>query len=490
MAAAPWFVIGPSALLGALGRRRGPDPTVPTPAEDWRLAVVDVVIAAGRDQQRIVYCLASLLRQTRLPRQILLVDDSGPARDHTVQLAREFANANGLVLDVAVREQPLGKAATLKRQAREFDGDVLFVLDGDTVLDSPDYLARCVRELYQGIGIASACGTVLPLRPAQRRALSVTPGFQRWLAGDHYRDPHARLGRVRRAWRWLGDSYGECVARLEQGFIQRGLMDRYGGIGRPFGGAVAYRRRYLKDLFDRYEPIRGDDLGEVADCFIGPALNTEGYRNIQLADVIARVPYPELQQLPRQAYRWSASFLQGGHYFDPLLRTPLRRLQRGHAGRRSGRRGDGAGHAELRVIREAYRQPFGQRLTQLHGRPIGTALLLSALERIGYPALLGVLLLLGQWTALALIVAVEVLLALALLVALAPGQRGSTLLQGLLATPPRYALILAELFTVVRFALQLWLTGERRWFARREPRRFGLRRRGRSSATPDESVGG
>lgn len=470
MTAAAWFMIGPSAVLSALGRRRGPDPTVPTPADDWRLAVVDVVIPAGRDQHRIAHCLASLLRQTRQPRRILLVADGGTRRDHTAQLAREFANANGLALEVAVRKRESGKAVTLKRQARQFDGDVLFVLDGDTVLESPDYLERCVRELYQGVGIASACGTVLPLRPVQRAALVALPGFQRWLAGDAYRDPLTRSGRLYRAWRWLGDSYGECVAQVEQGFIQTGLMDRYGGIGRPFGGAVAYRRRYLRDLFDRYEPIRGDDLGEVEDLFIGPALNTEGYRNIQLADVVARVHYPDLHQLPRRAYRWSASFLQGGHYFDPLLRTPMR-----HAGRLRGaqRQPPVSPAPELRRVREAYRQPFGERLTRLHGRPIGTALLLSAIERIGYPAALGVLLVLGQWSALATIVIVESLLALGVLLAMTPAdRRRPALLQGLLVMPLRYALILGELFTLLHFAMQLWLTGERRWFVRREPRRF------------------
>ena len=467
MSASAWFMIGPSALLCALGRHHGPDPTVPTPAEDWRCAVIDVVIHGGRDQDRIVLCLASVLRQSRTPRRILLVDDGGAARDHTVQLAREFARANGLQLDIAVRACSLGKTVTIKRQAREFDGDVLFVLDADTVLDSPNYIERCVFELYQGVGIASACGSVRPLRPAQRRALAATAGFQRWLAGDDYRDPLQRGGALGRFWHWLGDHYGECVAQFEQGLIQPGLMDLYGGIARPFGNAVAYRRRYLKDLFDRYEPIRGDDLSECEDLFIGPALNTEGYRNIQLADVVARVHYPGLEQLPRRAYRWSASFLQGGHYFDALLRTPLRRSKRRDDG---GVRG-----AELRRIREAYRQPFGERMTALHGRPIGTALLLAACERIGYPAALVVLLLLGQWTALAVLAGGEALLAMLVLGWLAPrGQRTTALLRSLLATPLRYLLILAELFTVLHFAVQLWLTGERRWFAHRDTARFGL----------------
>ena len=43
MATAPWFVLSPNALLSVVGLLRGPDKTVPTPAEDWQQAVVDVV---------------------------------------------------------------------------------------------------------------------------------------------------------------------------------------------------------------------------------------------------------------------------------------------------------------------------------------------------------------------------------------------------------------------------------------------------------------
>lgn len=466
--AAPWFAVSPNALLSAAGRLHGPDPTVPTPAEDWRHAVVDVVIPVDRQQHTIVHCLASLLRQTRLPRQVVLVDDGGISRDHSAQLAREFARANGFQLKVVVRTWSIGAVATIKRQAREFTGDVVVVLNGATVLESPDYLERCVRELYQGVGIASACGLVLPLRPAQRREIAATPGFLRWLGSDHdaYRDPLIARDWLHRLWRWFGDSYRESVALYQQRFINRGLMDRFGSIGHPFGCAVAYRRRYLKDLFDRYEPIRGDDLTGAEDIFIGLALATEGYRNIQLADVVARTAQPGLHKLPAQAHRWSTAFLQVGHYFDALLRTPLKWPRRCWRRLHERRRGAPA-WTEQRKIREAYRQPFGERLTQLQGRPIGHALLLQAIERIGYPVALLLLALLGLWTALGVVVAVEVTLALALLVTLAPQRRWAVFGQGLLATPLRYALMLAELFTLLHFAGQLWITGQRRWHTRR-----------------------
>ena len=106
-----------------------------------------------------------------------------------------------------------------------------------------------------------------------------------------------------------------------QRFVYHGQMVLFGSITNPVGCAVAYRRKYIKDLFDKYEPLFGDDLTNSEDIFIGFALNNEGYRNIQLQDVLARSEEPEVQRLPRQVYLWSSSFLQSCYYFDGLMRS-------------------------------------------------------------------------------------------------------------------------------------------------------------------------
>jgi len=479
MPAAPWFVCGPAAWLAAAALRRGPEPVVPTPAEDWRQARVDLVIAACRDQPTIIHCLAGLAAQTLPPRRILLVDDGGAERDHGIQLAREFARANGMDLQVVQRTWSIGKAATLKRQARGFHGDVLFVLDGHAVLASPDYIERCVRELYQGVGIASVCGMVEPLRARHRRALARAPAFQRWLAGDDYRDPLAPNGRWPALWHRLGDDYRAHIGRLQQAFVDRGLMCRHGGVDAPSGEAIAYRRRYLKDMFDRYEPIRGDDLTAIEDLFIARALATEGYRNVRLADVSARVQAAPLWRLPWNAWCWTIALLQNDHYFDPLLRSPLYALRhrwREWRRRLRGEPGQNAG-ADQRRIREAYRQPFGERLTRRQGRPVGTALLLLALERIGYPVTLLVSGLTGAWLVFALAAAVEILGTLAVSARVAPvGRRWRALLGAVAATPVRYVLIAVELVAVLWFALLLWPTRRLRWHVQREVEGVGRRR--------------
>ena len=457
MATAPWFVLSPNALLSIVGLLRGPDKTVPTPAHDWRDAVVDVVIPAFKEEDNIIHCLASIARQTMRPRHVILVDDGG--KDATVPRAREYAAAVGLNLTVIERAKSIGKTPTIKRQAREFDSDVEFILDGDTFLQSTNYIERCVQELYQGVGIASACGTILPMRPKNRHALAQTPEFQAWHGAPAFDDPHARRGLAHSLWWWITNTYRECLYLFLQRFVYKGQMVFFGSITNPVGCAVAYRRKYIADLFDRYEPLFGDDLTNSEDIFIGFALNNEGYRNIQLQDVLAHSEEPEVQRLPRQVYLWSSSFLQSCYYFDHLLHTPFRVFRNW----RKKRRDKAAGVEEMRVIKEQYRQAFGDKTTQQFGRPIGWAMFLGSIEKVGFPAALIIMLALQMWEPLAVTVLAELAVSVTVLAIVAKGQRLEIAAKGLLITPLRYFLMLADTVTMARFASDLWITGNRKW---------------------------
>ncbi|HWR96645.1 MAG TPA: glycosyltransferase, partial [Arenimonas sp.] len=258
MATAPWFVISPNTALSLIGLLRGPDRTVPTPPEDWHNAVVDVVIPAFREQDNILYTLTSVMRQSFPPRQVILVDDGG--KDATVSRARAFAEANGLKMTVIERASSIGKTPTIKRQAREFDSDVEFILDGDTFLENDNYIERCVQELYQGAGIASACGTILPMRFKDRDLMADSPPFRRYLGSQPYHDPFRDKTGLQRLWWWITNIYRDHLYKFLQRFVYVGQMTFFGGITNPVGCAVAYRRKYIKDLFDRYEPLFGDDL--------------------------------------------------------------------------------------------------------------------------------------------------------------------------------------------------------------------------------------
>jgi glycosyltransferase involved in cell wall biosynthesis len=460
MAVVPYFVLGPNTLMSIAGLIHGPDRTVPTPAEDWRQATVDVVIPALNEQYTIPLCLASLARQTLRPRRIILVDDG--SRDRTLEHARTFCDVNGMELIAIRRRAPIGKTPTVKRQAREFDSDVQFILDADTVLESDNYIERTVQELYQAVGIASACGTILPLRHRDRAALLDDPRVRRFLRAE----PEARLeppaGWLRRLRRGVTNLYRDVLYLFLQRFIYLGQMVFFGTIQSPVGCAVAYRRRYVKDLFDHFEPLLGDDLTNCEDIFIGFALLAEGYRNIQVRDVYARSMEPEMHRLPRQVYLWSSSFLQSCFYFDALLRSPFKAVQRYRQARRSQRL-YGKEIQEKRKIQEPYRQRFGRTTTARLGRPMGWVILTAALEKVFFPTTLTVMMILGMWEAVGLTVLVETLLGLGVLAYVAEGRRLEYIAKGIAVFPIRYASLLFDLYTMVRFLVEARLVRSRRW---------------------------
>jgi glycosyltransferase involved in cell wall biosynthesis len=513
MATLPYFVCSPNSIISLIWLLRGPDPTVPTPAEDWRDATVDVVLPALNEESTIAACLASVARQTLKPRQILLVDDG--SRDRTLEIAEAAAAELNLPLRVIRRKSAIGKTPTIKRQAWELDGDVEFILDGDTLLDSENYIARAVEELYKAVGIASACGTILPLRTRDRARWDARPE----LRALHEIIPAATLKQdkpfIRRVANGITNMYREVLYLFLQRFVYRGQMTAFGTITNPVGCAVAYRRRYVGKLFDKYFPQFGDDLTNSEDIFIGFALLNEGYRNIQLTDVYARTVEPEVQRLPRQLYLWSSSFLQCCFYFDDLLRSAPRGIRAWMTRKRKVERpapqpvtvGAGAVPAlagagsipgaampsvspswapetierrtavetadaalrtepsgiERRRIAEPYRQPFGVEYTKRNGRPIGWVLLTSAIEKIAFPASLIIMIVLRAWEPVVVTVVAETIIALGALVIVARGQRLEYLAKGILISPMRYALIFWDAITIGRFATDLWVTRNRKW---------------------------
>lgn len=509
MATIPYFVFSPSVVLSLLGRMRGPDKTVATPADDWREASVDVVIPALNEEERIVRCLASVLRQTLRPRRIVIVDDG--SHDRTLERATAFCNFHGMVLLTIHRRKPIGKTPTIKRQARELDSDVEFILDADTLLESDNYIERTVQELYQGVGIASACGTVLPLREKDRNRVEAERAVQSFLT----RFPGHKSRRVEGRWprlaRGVTNLYREVLYVFLQRFVYHGQVVFLGTTSNPVGCAVAYRRKYVKSLFDYVTPRLGDDLTNSEDIFIGLAMLNEGYRNIQLTDVSARTVEPPVYRLPRQVYLWSSAFLQSAYYFDALLRSPFkifkrRELRQGPPRRRQaqpalalagiatsipaptvklpseparsavtelapeprhegGRELASGGRAarERRQIREPYRQGFGREITEEFGRPAGWILLTAAIEKVFFPTVLLMMVILGAWEALWVTIAAETAICLIALMVVMKGRRIQYLWKGLAVTPVRYALLASELVTLTRFTSDLWLTNNRKW---------------------------
>lgn len=468
MATTPYFVLSPNTVLSVIGLLRGPDRTVPTPAEDWRQAKVDVVIPAFNEEENIGLVLAALSRQTRQPERVWLIDDG--SSDRTVEYARDFAAANGMDIQLIHREKSIGKTPTLKRQSRESDADVEFILDGDTILESPNYIERAVEELYKAVGIASACGTILPTRPRDREDARRLPAMQRFLEARPSAASCRPCGRFRRFLKSVTSLYRDVLYMFLQKFIYRGQLAMFGTITNPVGCAVAYRRKYVKDLFDHFEPLLGDDLTNSEDIFIGFALNSTGYRNIQLGDVFARSEEPEVPRLPRQIYMWSSSFLQSCYYFNDLIKSPFKAFKRARHRRQLRRQGV----EEKRMIQEPYRQPFGLEFTREYGRPIGWVILLSAMEKVFFPFVLLLMMLLGWWEPLAVTLAAETAVSLTTLgfVARSPRERPflrpkyrglQYFFKGLVVTPIRYLSLLYDLVTIGIFIVQVRILKDRKW---------------------------
>jgi glycosyltransferase involved in cell wall biosynthesis len=457
MATIPYFILGPNTLLALIGLFKGGDKTVPTPARDWKDVKVDVVIPAYNEQDTIILCLESLMRQSLKPHRVILIDDG--SSDKTSQIAAEFSEANGIPLEIVKHRKSIGKTPGVKAEARELDGDVEFVLDGDTILESENYIERVVQELYQGAGIASACGTIMPLRNEDRKNVAAHNRVR-----DFY-EAHEGLVYIKdrtgfhAIMRRITNQYREFLYFFLQNFIYRGQMSLYGSIVNPVGCAVAYKREYIKDIFDQYESTLGDNLTTSEDIFIGFALQEMGYRNVQVADVHARSEEPEAQSVPHQVFLWSSAFVQSCYYFPDLLFSPFKMFKR----MKHSKELKESGAEEKREIQEAYRQAFGVEHTKEYGRPIGWTIMLALLEKIVFPLVVLVLLFLQLWEPLIITLIAEITVLLILTAIISRQYDISYVIKALLATPMRYATLMYDLYVVLRFVFDILFVKDRKW---------------------------
>lgn len=456
----PFFIIGPNTLISLIGLIRGPDKTVPTPIDDWRQATVDVVIPAYNEEATIVLCLDSLRRQTLKANRIVVMDDG--SKDRTREIVQQYAALNNdLPIEIMSAEVSIGKTPGVKKNARELIGDVQFVLDGDTILKSPDYIQKTVQELYQGVGIASACGAVRPLREKDRhRAVQSSPEAQAF----YRQHPELSYLKQRGRFRWLLHGainvYRDFLYFYLVNFIYIGQMRFFGSIVNPIGCAVAYRREYIRELFDHYEPSLGNDLTTSEDIFIGFALLQRGYRNVQARDVYAFSEEPTAQHVLKQIYMWSSSFLQSCYYFPDLVLSPFKVFKR-VVKRREEKSQD---VENLRKVKEAYRQAFGTDYTHRYGRPIGWTILFSLIEKISFPVIILLFIALRWWEMLGYTVGAEIGILLVMTSILTHRHdRVNYLWKAVVATPMRYFLTLFDLVIFGAFLVDIWIIKDFKW---------------------------
>ncbi|STX29748.1 glycosyltransferase, family 2 [Legionella beliardensis] len=461
MAFIPYFIIGPTSILSIIGLLRGPDKTVPTPAEDWRKATVDLLIPSYNEEKTIILCLSSLSRQTLKPRQIYIVDDA--SKDHTVTYARLFAEFKHLDIKIIKRELNEGKTPSVYHICNESDADVIALLDADTILRSSNYLERIVEELYQGVGIASACGMVLPLTEADRKREFKEGELEKFSMMYPYIDYSPDKTWFQLTQRAITNSYREELYLFLQRSVYNGEMVFFGTLIFPIGCAVVYRRQYLKNIFDKYVPLFGFDLTTSEDIFFGFAFAQEGYKNTHSRDVYAMTGEPRILKMHKQIFKWSSSFLQSCYYFDDLFLTPFRSFKAFKRRRQEKNDPNIQKAKERRRIQEAYRQPFGENYTRNFGRNIGWFIFTTAIEKMSFPTFIVIFALLQLWEPLLITLGAETLLYSTVIAIMHKNRRLRNFFKAILFTPIRYFQVLFELVVISNLILDLWISKNRKW---------------------------
>lgn len=454
MAVFPLFVVGPNAILSLIGHIRGPKPVQEPDPEALKDLEVDVVIPAHNERATIALCLASVMRQTLKPNSVTVIDDG--SADDTADVAEAFAAANNVPVRVIRRRRSIGKTPGLKIESRNLEGDVEFILDADTVLVSDDYIEQLARQLFRVPGIASVSGMVYPLRDRDREAMAELETMGRLNEQFPRLDLVIRRPLFNRIAKGIANFYRDSIFQFMQAFFYAGVQNLFGSMPNPVGCAVAYRRDYLRELFDRYEPAMGDNMTSSEDIFFGTAFMANGYHNTQVLTVVARTEVPEIHKIPNQLVKWFSAWLQTAYYLPHMLTSPFKGMRRYLHNRRNRE------VAQKRRIVDGYRQPFGMQFVQRLGRPSGWLIFCGIFEKISFALVLLILIAISAWWPLALTILIEMTLFTTLLVLFSNERRAEFALKGVLATPFRYAMMVLDLVVFARFLLDL-VTARRGW---------------------------
>ena len=328
---------------------RGPDTTRPTPAEDWREATVDVIIPALNEEDHIVLCLESVTRQTLRPRRIVLVDDG--SSDGTVARARAFCALHGVELVVIPRR------TRSARHRRSSDRRASWTRMSSSFSTRTRSSSRRTTSSEPSRSSIRPSASPAPAAPSCRSQAG-PPSGDRYTRGQgilsalQYRASGCRKGWIRRLALRLTNIYREVLYLFLQRFVYRGQMAFFGTTINPVGCAVAYRRKYLKALFDTWSRCsattsRTPRTSSSASRCSTRAIGTSSSQTYT-PERSSRSP-----AAARQVYLWSSSFLQSCYYFDALLRSPFKALKRwrnaaGGGRRRAARRGSSVRNPRLR----------------------------------------------------------------------------------------------------------------------------------------------
>ncbi len=455
MAAIPYFLITPTAILALASLYRGSDETNPTPNEAWNDAVLDVVIPTLNEEGNIAMCLASLETQTYTPRKIVIIDDN--SQDKTVEFAKEYIKTSKLNIELICHEKREGKTPSIFHVVSG-DADAVMVLDADTFLFSNDYIETLMHEM-QFPGIATVSGFVHPLHENDYAQFkNKHPKFNDFLKKHKEADYLRNMSLAARFSKSITNTYRDLLYLFLSAFIYKGMRALSGSIPNTIGCAAVYNRKLLKDVFDKYMPELGFNFTDAEDTFFGFAFVDEGYRNYVCDKVLARTQEPLLHKLPKQMFIWSSGFLQSCYYFNHLVGTAFKRPKLWFKKKPSKE------ILEQRKTKERYRQPRGEEYSKKYGRPIGWFIFTSTLEKITFPTFIVVMAYFGLWKGILLtLVAETILVSLVIAIVSKKGDKLKNLFKMILITPLRYGLFMLDFVILLNFIKDIIFGTKKSW---------------------------
>jgi hypothetical protein len=244
-----------------------------------RDVLVSIVVPAHDEALVLEDCLRSLLAQTHLRTQIIVVDDR--SGDGTGAIARRLAAADRRIDVVRVDELPpqwTGKTHALARGVAAAAGQWLLFTDADT-LHEPGCLAACLRHaIERRVVLLSGW----PALAAESRIAALVDPFCGVVLASWYRRRGAEAGR-----RFAPFANGQYL------LVRRDAFDRVGGF-------ASIKSRLLEDVA------------------LAGLMDREGlpFETVLLNDVLRVRTYASFSESRRA---WSRIFVQGASGSVPRL---------------------------------------------------------------------------------------------------------------------------------------------------------------------------
>ncbi len=286
-------------LIGAVARRRGKRARIApldhpgTRHVAWELEgtpTVSIVIATARRDDLVLRCLDSIRQRTAYPEYEVVLVEPPDGAPREVELP-------GIECRIVSSDQPLNRSAARNLGARVATGDYLQFLDGDTEVDSPDWIERLLEQVQQpGVGVAGG-KLVFP---------DGTLALGGVLAVDH--DPPAH-------------AVGEAFPADDPGY--RGLLSVARNTS-AVGGACLMIGRGLFAALEGFE----ERLGDLADVDLCLRALGGGDRVVWTPRAVLRTQEgapgcgrAQPRDRSRFRHRWGDTLEAGDPYYNPNLST-------------------------------------------------------------------------------------------------------------------------------------------------------------------------